>query len=241
MARSVSDIMSRELLVVSPDTEAQVIRDLLQSYAVSSVPVVDEGRHPLGIVTACAVLEGTGTARDRMSRPAACVDGSTAIEAAARRLATEDAHNLVVVDGAGSAVGIVSALDVMRAMLGVPAHHPQAFPHWDEGMQWSWTDDWPLDESQALHAPDAPGVLLLVQEEVGKADVVVWVEECANVRERAAALANGTACIDLALAGLLAREGMCFRAAAVPDSDDRERAVMRWRARLESRPPPGAT
>jgi len=233
--------MNRELLVVSPDTETQVVRELLQRYAISSVPVVDERRHPLGMVTACAVLDCNGTARDRMSRPAVCVDGSTAIEIVAKRLATEDAHNLIVVDAAGSAVGIVSVLDVMRAMLGVPAHHPEAFPHWDEAMQWSWTDDWPLDESHALHAPDAPGVLVLVQEEVGKADVVVWVEECANVRERAAALANGTACIDLALAGLLAREGMCFRAAAVPDSDDRERLAMRLRTGLDHRPPPGAT
>jgi len=207
----------------------------LRTYAISSIPVVDEGRHPLGMVTACAVLDGNGTARERMTRPAICVDGSTEIGAVAKRLATEDAHNLVVVDGAGSAVGIVSALDVMRAMLGVPAHHPPTFPHWAEAMQCSWTDDWPLDENHALHAPDAPGVLVLVQEEVGKDDVVVWVEECANVRERAAALANRTPGIDLVLTGLLEREGMCFRAAAVPDSDDRERVALRLRTALENR------
>jgi hypothetical protein len=34
---------------------------------------------------------------------------------------------------------------------------------------------------------------------------------------------------------------MCFRATAVPDSDDRERVVTRLRTGLENRPPPGAT
>jgi predicted transcriptional regulator len=70
-----------------------------------------------------------------MTRPAVCVEGSTAIEVAARRLALADVQHLVVVDSSGAAVGSVSVLDVLRALLGIPAHHPATFPHWDAATQ----------------------------------------------------------------------------------------------------------
>lgn len=235
--------MNRELLVVGPETPAQAIRDLLRTYAVSSVPVVDSGGRPLGLVTACAVLDCAGTARERMSQPAMCIDASTDIETAARRLAAEDVHHLVVVDGAGSAVGMVSVLDVMRALVGVPAHHPGTFPHWDPVTESSWTDDWPLDASHASHAPEGPGVLVLVQPAVGTADPIVWVETSPNVRQRVILLAHRTSSYDYdaALARLLERADLCFRAAPVRDDEDRERLARRLRSDIEHRPPPGAT
>jgi hypothetical protein len=213
----------------------------LRTFAVGAVPVVDENRRALGMVTATLALDASGTAGDRMMRPATCIEGSTAIEDAARRLALADSHHLVVVDGAGTAVGIVSALDVLRAMLGIPAHHPAAFPHWNAATQCSWTDEWPLDQEHASQAPDAAGVLVLVRGLVGEVDAVVWVEPCANVRKRVAALTALGSCAEPALARLLERHDLSFRAAAVREEADRERMASGLRSDLDHRPPPGDT
>jgi len=241
MACRIDEIMNRELLAVVPETPVQAIRELLRTFAISAVPVVNEDRRPIGMVTAVAVMDGTGTAGDRMCRPATCIEGSTTIESAARQLALADAHHLVVVDGAGVAIGIVSVLDALRAMFGVPAHHPAAFPHWDAATQSSWTDEWPLHERHVSEAPDAAGVLVLVRGLVGETDAVVWVEACTNVRSRLGGLmANGSS-QEPALARLLERADLRFRAAAVGNKANRERITSGLRSDLEHRPPPGAT
>lgn len=184
MSRRIEEIMNRELLAVLPDTPAKAVRELLRAFAIDSAPVVDERRRPLGMITARALLEGAdGSAADRMSSPASCVEGSADIAATARRLALE----------------------------------------------------------HASHAPDAAGVLVLVQGRVSETDVVVWVEASSNVRERVRRLAALASSGEPALARLLERHDLRFRAAAVPLAADRERITSRMRDDLEHRPPPGAT
>ena len=241
MSRRIAEIMNRELLAVLPETPAQAIRELMRTFVVGAVPVLDEQRRPLGIVTALALLDVEGAAAERMTCPAVCIEGSTGFEEAARRMAKEDTHHLVVVDGAGMAVGFLSVLDVLRAMHGMHAHHPAAFPHWDAATQSSWTDEWPLDEAHAARAPDAAGVLVLVRGLLGETDAVVWVEACANVRERVRTLTALDSSAEPALARLLERHDLRFRAATVRDDADRERITSGLRWELEHRPPPGAT
>lgn len=248
MSRRLDEIMNRELVAVLPDTPTQAVRELLRTFAIDSAPVLDEERRPIGMVTLRVLLEDgdlegrDDTAADRMSSPARCVEGSADIRTAATRLALEDAHHLVVVDSAGAAVGIVSVLDVLRAMLGIPAHHPGAFPHWEAMTGASWTDEWPLDQEHASHAPDAAGVLVLVRGLVGEIDAVVWVEACANVRERVRTMtALASSSNEGALARLLERHDLRFRAASVPREADRERITAKMRDDLEHRPPPGTT
>src|ERR1700735_2488670 len=98
MSQCIREIMNRELLVVVPETPVEAVRELLRTFAISAVPVVDDGRHPIGLVTAESVRDDGGTAGARMSSPAMCVEGSTLLGDAARRLALADAHHLVVVD-----------------------------------------------------------------------------------------------------------------------------------------------
>jgi CBS domain-containing protein len=241
MARSIAEIMNRELLAVVPQTPVQTIRELLRTFAVSSVPVLDDERRPAGMVTARALLDVDGTACERMSRPAICIEGSASFEAAARRLVLDDAHHLVVVDSAGVAIGIVSIRDLLRAMLGLPAHHPATFPHWDATTQSSWTDEWPLDAEHFLQAPDGPGVLVLVRGQVGETDAIVWAEECGNVRRRVFAMTAPAFSSEPALARLLESHDLRFRACAMPDDRARKRITSGLRNQLENRPPPGAT
>ncbi len=241
MAMRVDEIMNRELLAVVPETPVQAIRELLRTFAIGAVPVVNDERRPIGMVTSGAALDATGTADERMTRPALCIEGSTPIESAARQLAVAGVHHLVVVDSAGVAIGIVSVLDVLRAMLGLSPHHPAAFPHWNATTQSSWTDEWPLDERHVSHAPDAPGVLVLVRGLAGETDAVVWVEACANVRRRLVGLTTLGSSAAPELARLLERHDLRFRAAAVRNEAERDRITAGLRSDLEHRPPPGAT
>jgi hypothetical protein len=242
MARTVDEIMNRELLAVVLETPAQAILELLRTFAIGAVPVVDDERRPLGIVTAGDLLGAVGgTARDRMSPPAMCIDGSTAIEAAARRFGLADVHHLIVVDCAGVAVGMLSVLDVLRAMVGIAPRHPSAFPHWDAATASAWTDEWPIEKESVSRAPDTAGVLVLVRSRTGVPDAIVWVEQCRNVRARVAELAALSSSGEPTLARLLERHDVSFRATTVSDDVQRERIASRLQYELEHRPPPGAT
>jgi CBS domain-containing protein len=241
MARTVEEIMNRELLAVAPETPAQAIFEVLRTFAIGAVPVVDDEGRPLGLVTAGDLLDAVGgTARDRMSQPANCIEGSTTIEEAARHIGLADVHHLVVVDCAGVAVGMLSVLDVMRAMVGIASRHPAAFPHWDAATASAWTDEWPIEKESVSRAPDAAGVLVLVRSGAGAPDTVVWVEQCRNVRDRVAALAALSSSGEPALARLLERHDVCFRAATVCDDGQRERIASRLQYELEHTPPPGS-
>ncbi len=240
MTRTVSKFMNRELLGASPDTLAREALRLLREFAVGAMPVLDDERRPIGMVSLRDVAGRDEAVRDCMSKPAICVTESTSVDAAARRLAAMNRHHLVVVDGAGVAIGIVSTLDLLRALLGMPPHHPAMFPHWDETTEVSWTDDWPLDEGNCARAPAAPGVLVLVSDAFGKSDVV-WAEPCADVRQRASELLLSAAAREPALARVLSVPGVRFRAAEVRDESSRHRVAALLRDRLAHVPPPGGT
>ncbi|HXX66849.1 MAG TPA: CBS domain-containing protein [Polyangiaceae bacterium] len=241
MPRTVQEIMNRELLTITPELPAHEARDLLRSFRIGAAPVIDEGRRPLGVVSLRDPLERGGETREHMRRPAPCVPVSMPIEDAARQLARLDAHHLVVVDSAGVVVGMLSSLDALRAMLGLPARHPPTFPHWDHATGVSWTDDWPLEEETAANAPAGAGVLALTIGHLGDPDSIVWVESCANVRERVQRLAGPPTPGEPVLARILALRGLRFRAAAVNDGSAQARIVALLRDRIANAPPSGGT
>jgi CBS domain-containing protein len=241
MARTVREIINRELLSVHPEVSAEEVRNLLRSFSVSAVPVVDAAQRPMGVLSLRDLVENVhGAAGGRMTQPAICVPESTPIEEAARQLARTDMHHLVVVDGSGAAVGMLSSLDLLRGLLGMPARHPATFPHWDEQTQAFWTDEWMLDEHGCAQAPDAAGVLVLVSGVSGQPDTVVWSEDCANVRSRVSDLVSRPSEQEPALAKCLERPGLRARAAAIRDESSRHRIVSLFCDRIKHIPPPGA-
>jgi CBS domain-containing protein len=175
-----------------------------------------------------------------MTRPAVTADASTGVESAARRLAGTDMHHLVVVDGSGVAVGMLSTLDLLRAVLDMPARHPTAFPHWDVATRVSWTDDWTLEPENLDRAPGGGGVLQLVRASAGEPDEVVWVEACASVRARLVEMTSSSVSHAPALVRVLALRGLRFRSASVNDEAARARLIALLRDRLDHTPPPGS-
>jgi CBS domain-containing protein len=241
MPQTVQDVMNRELLVVRPDLPAGEVRELLRSFQIAAAPVVDEVYRPLGVVSLSDPLEIGGTARERMSRPALCITTSATIAQAARQLAEMDTHHLVVVDGSGTAVGMLSVVDVLRALLDLPTRHPRTFPHWDQAAAVSWTDDWPVDERAAQHAPSAPGILVLATSRLGEIEKVLWVEPCHDLRARVSSLIAGGIPDEPLLTRALATPNLRFRAAVAVDDGVRSRVVALLKDRVAHVPPPGGT
>jgi CBS domain-containing protein len=239
MPRTVADIMNKELLAVGRDLPAREALELLRSFGVGATPILDENKKPVGVVSLRDRLETDRCVHDVMTRPVVCVSMSSTIEAAAEQMARGDRHHLVVVDGTGAAVGMLSTLDLLRALLDLPARHPAAFPHWDSLTRTSWTDDRPLDADNTRHAPDASGVLLLVTSRRGERDAIVWVEACTNVRARVLAYASRPTDQEPALTRVLALAGLRFRASHVEDPATRDAIVSGLQSNLDHLPPPG--
>jgi len=224
MARIVSEVMNRELVVAQPGTPSEALRDLVLAMGITAVPVVDRDRRPVGILSLRDLVDSRA-ANPQASRPVATVPEEATIEEAGAVLAETDFHHLVVVDRDGRAVGMLSAVDLLRGLLGVPARHPATFPHLDPDLGVAWTDDERLATDRLSGAPEGAGVLVLVRGGRGVRDVPVWAEAAERVRTRLEELLSIPQSEDAALAALLAHGGLRWRAAPVPDPARRARVV----------------
>jgi CBS domain-containing protein len=125
MGLSVRDVMNPQLLYVSDGEAPAIVRGKLLRFGVSGAPVLDASYRPVGFVS-LRDFTADGSAV-RIVRPARTVRDDEPIETAARTLADADLRHFVVVNGAGRAVGVVSALDFVRALVGVAPRHPPRF------------------------------------------------------------------------------------------------------------------
>ena len=139
----VQDVMTRDVLVVTPGTPYREIVDSLVRRQVTAAPVVDQEGRVLGVVSEADVLHKVefigdeherrtferpsrrsarekahaAVASDLMSAPAITVRPETSVVAAARRIETARVKRLPVVDADGRLVGIVSRRDLLRMHL----------------------------------------------------------------------------------------------------------------------------
>jgi CBS domain-containing protein len=186
MAATVREIMNRELFSVPPSATAEATLGGLLALGITAAPVTDGGGHPLGVVSLrdLAGPAAGATVGERMSSPAAVVLAGSTIAEAGRLLAETGHRHLVVVDEGGRAAGMLSAIDVVRGLLGLPVPHPVAFPHLEARTGLQWTDDAEMDAEGVNAAPEGPGVVALVYSRPGVPDAVVWAEQARDVRMR---------------------------------------------------------
>lgn len=119
------DIMNPKLLYIREGDRMTLVRNQILRFGVTGVPVLDEDHRPVGFVS----LRDLAGDEDRIqaSVPVRTVSDATELDALARMLAEGHLHHVVVVDSAGVAAGMVSALDVLRALTGLPPAHPAEF------------------------------------------------------------------------------------------------------------------
>ncbi|HSO53456.1 MAG TPA: CBS domain-containing protein [Actinomycetes bacterium] len=143
MGSKVKDVMTSQVVSAQPSTPFKELVRLLAERHVSAVPVVDEERNVLGVVSEADLilkqeqpadafqrflLAGRrqrlerlkargGTAAELMSWPVVTVGPEADVAEAARLLRKHLVRRMPVIDSAGRLVGIVSQSDVLKVFL----------------------------------------------------------------------------------------------------------------------------
>lgn len=151
----VAEIMTRHITTVSRDTTARQVAELLLGKLFKAVPVVDEKRQVVGIVTDGDLLRNAQmparlaigerldmadlqeflaqvsrnkTAADIMTSPVITAQHDEALGHVVQRLLQHNLKRMPVVDADGRLVGMVSRLDLLRAVAGQKAGEQEHAP-----------------------------------------------------------------------------------------------------------------
>lgn len=138
---TVADVMSTDLVTVTPDTGFKRLASLMRSHRISGLPVVDGEGHPVGVVSEADLLakaRRTGAPRiawlyperaldhmralgthavDVMSFPAQTIPRHASLAVAARRLQAAGVRRLLVVDDDDRLAGLVTRNDLLTVFL----------------------------------------------------------------------------------------------------------------------------
>lgn len=130
----VGNLMTIDPVVIGVDAQASEAERLLKTYRVSGLPVVSGGvtvgvisQTDLVVARSSAMISGNWArllVRHLMTTPAVTVHAGTSLARAAHLMVTRYIHRLVVVDDEDSPIGLVSALDLLRALLTDPEPQP---------------------------------------------------------------------------------------------------------------------
>lgn len=138
----VADVMSPAVISVGTGTPFHDIAGTLAQHKISAVPVVDDFRRVVGVVSEADLLHkvefadgvdgsvfsravhrnaiakaGARTAEDLMTAPAVTVPAATSVVTAAKIMEAQHVKRLPVVDDLGRLVGIVSRGDLLKIFL----------------------------------------------------------------------------------------------------------------------------
>lgn len=114
----VADVMTKEVVTVTPDTSLRNVAKILAEKKISGVPVVDGGK-VVGIVSEADILKAgdmSKTAGEVMVTDVIAVGPEACVTDAAAIMSDRGIKRLPVLDAEGKLVGIISRADVVRAM-----------------------------------------------------------------------------------------------------------------------------
>ncbi|MCD6351585.1 MAG: CBS domain-containing protein [Armatimonadetes bacterium] len=114
------DIMTQDVVTVSPDTLVRDVAKILSEKRISGVPVVEGGK-VVGICSEADVLRAGSmdkTAGDIMVTDVVSVTPDTDVQEIAQVLTEHGIKRVPVLDAEGTLVGIVSRADIVRSIAG---------------------------------------------------------------------------------------------------------------------------
>ncbi len=139
---TVSEVMTRDVVTVSPDTPFKEITSVLTTHSISAVPVADTRGAPMGLVSEADLLRKQAEQPDKyreqetppgwpherakaraenaaglMTAPVVTAHADWPVAQAARTMDRNRVRRLLVVDEADRIVGIVSRSDLLRVFL----------------------------------------------------------------------------------------------------------------------------
>jgi CBS domain-containing protein len=129
----VDDIMTRGAMTLKADATVEDACERLLALRIGGAPVVD-GSRVVGLVSKTDLLQKDKTAKvvDIMTPYAQFVRPSEPAEVAIALMLKSRIHRLVVLDVEGNVVGMITTMDIMRAVQrGIHLHVPPEWPHSD--------------------------------------------------------------------------------------------------------------
>ena len=123
----VGNLMTLDPIVIDPEAPVSEAERLLKTYRVSGLPVV-EADEVIGVISQSDLVvarssELIGGSWDRlrvrhlMSTPAITVHTTATLRYAARQMVSRHIHRLVVVGDDGTPIGVLTPLDLLRALV----------------------------------------------------------------------------------------------------------------------------
>jgi CBS domain-containing protein len=120
----IKDLMTTEVVTVSPDASLKDVAAILMRYRISGVPVVAEDGTVGGVISEADILSKevgkkseARTVRDAMTAPARTIGPERTAADAAKRMLEEKVNRFPVVDENGRLLGIVTRADLVRAFV----------------------------------------------------------------------------------------------------------------------------
>jgi CBS domain-containing protein len=112
-----SDVMTREVVTVTPETSVHAAAGLLADHRISGLPVVDQGGGVVGIVSEYDLIARPGTTvRQVMSRDVVSVRPSATIDQVRAVLVSRRLKRVPVVEDDGRLRGLISRADLVREL-----------------------------------------------------------------------------------------------------------------------------
>ena len=119
----IRDQMTRNVKTVTPQTTLGEARHLLETTGLRCLPVVNAGCLVGLVLQSSAVVAGAPPAtlvQDIMAPATATIGPTARIEQAARLMLEHDIRGLPVVDDIGALLGVLTAADLLDAMVKFP-------------------------------------------------------------------------------------------------------------------------
>jgi CBS domain-containing protein len=154
--RPVREVITREVVTVRPDTPLPQVMDLLVGKMYKAVPVVDDDRHVVGLITDGDLLARGGlkqrlsvterldretlaaqldemrragtTAQDVMTAPVITTSADASLAHAVSLMVERDLKRLPVADARGRLAGMLSRVDVLRTVEPAQVRAPHEAP-----------------------------------------------------------------------------------------------------------------
>lgn len=227
MAKLVREVANPELFTVRGDDRAADVLSFLIALGITTCPVSNDDGSPAGVVGLRALYEASSdvTVGEIMSRPAVTISEDATLAVAAELMTESGYHHLIAVDGEGRSTSMLSSLDLIRGLAGLPISHPAGFPHYDPRFGVMWSDEARLEADRVADAPEEPGVISLIAGDPGEHDRVVWSEFVSDIRARLGDLIADPASKPQPLRRWLESGKLRFRSARLAD-DERARRIV---------------
>ena len=113
----VADIMTSQVLCVDEALDTVALAELLHREGVRSAPVINAGRHPIGMISSADLptpLRTEVAVAEIMTSPAVYISARASVMEAAALMALEEVNQLPVVSDDDKVVGLLTSLDVVR-------------------------------------------------------------------------------------------------------------------------------